>query len=196
MANENPKGGLLMCHRFTLLAVFFLCVGLPAPAVAATPAKPNILFIVADDMGYADAGFLGGKEIQTPHLDKLANAGAVLESFYVQPVCSPTRSCLMTGRYVAHTGVYSIVTPQAKWGLPLDERTLATALRDAGYETAIVGKWHLGEFEEAYRPTRRGFDHQYGNWFGAIDYFTHKRNNILDWHRDDQPCHEIGRAHV
>jgi arylsulfatase A-like enzyme len=154
--------------------------------------KPNILYILADDFGYADAGFNGGKEIKTPNLDRLAQSGAVLKSFYVQPVCSPTRASLMTGRYVAHTGVYSIVRPNASWGLPLAERTLAQALREAGYATAIVGKWHLGEFQEAYRPTKRGFDHQYGHWFGAIDYFTHMRDNQLDWHRDDQPCKDEG----
>jgi len=110
----------------------------------------------------------------------------------VQPVCSPTRSCLMTGRYVAHTGVYTIVRPNAKWGLPLEERTLAVALREAGYQTAIIGKWHLGEFQDAYRPMHRGFDHQYGNWFGAIDYFTHQRDGQMDWHRDDQPCADKG----
>jgi arylsulfatase A-like enzyme len=177
------------------IACFCFLMLLPIVSAADSPPtakKPNIVYIMADDMGYADAGFMGGQEIQTPHLDRLAKSGAVLESLYVQPVCSPTRSCLMTGRYVAHTGMYTIVRPQAKWGLPLEERTLAVALREAGYTTAIVGKWHLGEFEEAYRPTRRGFDHQYGNWFGAIDYFTHQRDGILDWHRDDQPSHDEG----
>jgi arylsulfatase A-like enzyme len=167
-----------------LLATTVLC--------SVAPAKPNIVYILADDMGYADAGFNGCKEIKTPNLDKLAHAGAILKSFYVQPVCSPTRASLMTGRYVAHTGVYTIVRPNAPWGLPLAERTLPQALREAGYATAIVGKWHLGEFQEAYRPTRRGFDHQYGLWFGMIDYFTHMRDQQLDWHRDDQPCKDEG----
>jgi arylsulfatase A-like enzyme len=155
-------------------------------------AQPNILYILADDMGYADAGFMGSQEIRTPELDKLANAGAILSAFYVQPVCSPTRATLMTGRYPTRTGVYTVVRPQAPWGLGLEERTLPQALREAGYETAIVGKWHLGEFQEAYRPTKRGFDHQYGLWFGMIDYFTHTRDNTLDWHRDDQPCKDEG----
>jgi arylsulfatase A-like enzyme len=110
----------------------------------------------------------------------------------VQPVCSPTRATLMTGRHVIHNGVYSVVRPGARWGLPLAERTLAEALREAGYTTAICGKWHLGEFEEAYRPTRRGFDRQYGHWFGAIDYFTHLRDGKRDWQRDDQPCADEG----
>ncbi len=151
-----------------------------------------MVYIMADDMGYADAGFNGGKEIKTPHLDRLAKQGAILRSFYVQPVCSPTRASLMTGRYVAHTGVYSVVRPHAPWGLPLAEKTLAQQLKDAGYETAISGKWHLGEFQTAYRPTQRGFDHQYGLWFGMIDFFTHKRGNTLDWHRNDETCEDKG----
>ena len=143
-------------------------------------------------MGYADAGFNGGTQIQTPHLNALAREGTVLRSFYVQPVCSPTRATLMTGRYVAHTGVYHVVKPNAPWGLPLKERTLAQALKEGGYETAISGKWHLGEYRPEYRPTLRGFDHQYGLWTGAIDYFTHERGKMLDWHRDDQPCKDEG----
>jgi len=177
-----------------IVAVMAAVAACPVAAVAAAdePPKPNIVFILSDDQGYADTGFMGGKEVRTPHLDRLARAGTVLKSFYVQPVCSPTRASLMTGRYVAHTGVYSVVRPNAPWGLPLAERTLAQALREAGYETAIVGKWHLGEFQPGYRPTRRGFDHQYGHWFGAIDYFTHRRDGQLDWRRDDEPCKDEG----
>jgi arylsulfatase A-like enzyme len=173
--------------------IFFLLVSVGIVAHAVEPSgHPNVLYILADDLGYADVGFTGCKDIHTPQLDKLARAGAVLQSFYVQPVCSPTRAALMTGRYAARTGVYTVVRPNAPWGLKLEERTLAQALRDAGYETAICGKWHLGEFQPAYRPTRRGFDHQYGLWFGMIDYFTHMREGQLDWHRDDQPCNDEG----
>ena len=166
--------------------------GLPDGAADAAPAKPNIIYILADDMGYADAGFNGGKDIKTPNLDLLARGGANLKSFYVQPVCSPTRSALMTGRYPSSTGIYSVVKPRTPWGLKLEEQTLPQMLRSAGYETAISGKWHLGEFEPAYRPTQRGFDHQYGHWFGAIDYNTHLREGVLDWHRNDQPCKDEG----
>jgi arylsulfatase A-like enzyme len=154
--------------------------------------KPNIVFFLIDDLGYSDCGFNGGQEIRTPNIDKLANGGAILESHYVQPVCSPTRAALMTGRYATRTGVYTIVRPHAKWGLPLQERTLANALQEAGYETAITGKWHLGEFDRAYVPTSRGFDHQYGHYFGAIDYFTHLRDGSHDWYRDDQESKEEG----
>jgi arylsulfatase A-like enzyme len=85
-----------------------------------------------------------------------------------------------------------VVRPWAQYGLPLEERTLPQALKEAGYETAICGKWHLGHFQPAYLPTRRGFDHQYGHYNGAIDYFTHIRDGGLDWHRDDHASHDEG----
>lgn len=167
---------------------------LPAALDAAdTPSqKPNIVFFLIDDLGYADCGFNGGKEIKTPNIDKLASGGAVIESHYVQPVCSPTRAALMTGRYATHTGVYTVVRPHAKWGLPLHERTLANALREAGYTTAIVGKWHLGEFEPAYLPTARGFEHQHGLFFGFIDHFTKLRGETYDWRHNDKELKEDG----
>ena len=154
--------------------------------------KPNIVFLLIDDLGYADCGFNGGTEISTPNIDKLARDGTILESHYVQPVCSPTRAALMTGRYATKTSVYTIVRPHAKWGLPLHERTLANALKDAGYSTTIIGKWHLGEFDPAYIPTARGFDHHYGHYFGALDYYTHLRDGSLDWYRDGKQLEEEG----
>ncbi len=172
--------------------VLMLIAVLIMPTMAAAEAKPNIVFLLVDDLGYADCGFNGGKVTQTPQIDRLAMAGVVLESHYVQPVCSPTRAALMTGRYATHTGVYTIVRPKAKWGLSLQERTLANALHEAGYETAITGKWHLGEFDPAYVPTARGFDHQYGHYFGAIDYFDHTRDRMDDWYRNDKPLKEEG----
>lgn len=154
--------------------------------------KPNIIYFLIDDLGYADCGFNGGQDIRTPNIDKLAKEGAVLKSYYVQPVCSPTRSALMTGRYATHTGVYNVVRPGAPWGLPLTERLLPQALKEVGYTTAITGKWHLGEFQSDYTPTRRGFDHQYGHYFGALDYFTHDRDGKMDWYRNDKPLVEEG----
>jgi len=154
--------------------------------------KPNIVFFLIDDLGYADCGFNGGQQIKTPNIDRLAKSGAIIESHYVQPVCSPTRSTLLTGRYPTHTGVYTIVSPGAPWGLPLAERTLADALRSAGYRTALTGKWHLGEFEKAYQPNARGFDHQYGHFFGMLDYYSHDRLNKLDWFRNGEPLKEAG----
>ena len=172
-----------------LFLLVLLYVGIQAHAQTQ---KPNIVFLLIDDLGYADCGFNGGKDILTPNIDKLAKEGAILKNHYVQPVCSPTRSALMTGRYPTRTGVYTVITPGAPWGLPLNERTLANALKEAGYSTAITGKWHLGEFEKAYQPNARGFDHQYGHFFGSIDYFTHERNNQMDWYRNGTPLKEEG----
>jgi arylsulfatase A-like enzyme len=160
------------------------------PAVAAD--KPNVVFFLADDLGWGDVGY-HGSEIRTPNIDKLAAAGARLEAFYVQPVCSPTRAALMTGRYPMRHGLQvGVVRPWAQYGLPLDERTLPQALKEAGYATAIVGKWHLGHFQPEFLPTRRGFDHQYGHYNGALDYFTHVRDGGFDWHRDDKACRDEG----
>jgi arylsulfatase A-like enzyme len=178
-----------------LLMVTILGMALaPVTAVAAEQApKPNIVFLLADDLGYEDCGFMGGKEIKTPHIDKLAAAGARLDAFYVQPVCSPTRAALMTGRYPMRHGLQvGVVRPWAQYGLPLEERTLAQALKEAGYTTAIIGKWHLGHFAPEYLPTHRGFDHQYGHYNGALDYFTHLRDGGFDWHKDDKVCRDEG----
>jgi arylsulfatase A-like enzyme len=99
----------------------------------------------------------------------------------------------MTGRYPMRHGLQTeVVRPWARYGLPLEERTLAQALKEAGYETAICGKWHLGHFQRAYLPGQRGFDHQYGHYNGAIDYFTHIRDGGLDWHRDDRASRDEG----
>jgi arylsulfatase A-like enzyme len=173
--------------RYALL-ISWLCFSLCAQAAK----QPDIVFFLIDDLGFADCGFNGGKEIKTPNIDRLAQSGAIIDSHYVQPVCSPTRSTLLTGRYPTQTGVYTIVSPGAPWGLPLAERTLADALRSAGYRTALTGKWHLGEFEKAYQPNARGFDHQYGHFFGMLDYFTHERTNKLDWYRNGEPLKEEG----
>ncbi|XZE33970.1 sulfatase-like hydrolase/transferase [Pirellulaceae bacterium SH501] len=146
---------------------------------------PNIVLIVADDLGWGDVGW-HQSEIPTPHLDRLAKSGVILENFYVQPVCSPTRAALMTGRYPMRHGLQvGVVRPWAQYGLPLEEQTVAEGLASAGYETAIVGKWHLGHFQREYLPTSRGFRHQYGHYNGAIDYNTHERDGGFDWHKDD-----------
>lgn len=171
----------------SILAALLLGLHLQAADV------PNVVFILADDLGREDCGFMGGKEIKTPHIDALAAAGATLDAFYVQPVCSPTRAAFLTGRYPMRHGLQvGVVRPWAQFGLPLDERTLAQALKDAGYATAVVGKWHLGHFQPEYLPTRRGFDHQYGHYNGMIDYFTHTRDGGFDWHEDGRVNRDEG----
>lgn len=163
-----------------------------AAALPAAAPRPNIIIFLADDLGWSDVGWHGG-DIATPHLDRLAAAGAKLEQFYVLPVCSPTRAALLTGRYPIRHGLQlSVVRPWAQYGLPLEERTLPQALREAGYTTAISGKWHLGHFRPEYQPTRRGFDTQYGHYNGQIDYFTHARDGGHDWHRNDRESRDAG----
>jgi arylsulfatase A-like enzyme len=174
---------------------FAIGLMLSASAGAAAP-RPNIIYILADDLGWTDVGWHGGN-IATPHLDRLAGAGAKLEQFYVLPVCSPTRAALLTGRYPIRHGLQlSVVRPWAQYGLPLEERTLAQALREAGYATAMNGKWHLGHFRRAYLPTQRGFDTQYGHYNGALDYFTHDRDGGHDWHRNDRVSRDEGYSTI
>ena len=172
---------------------FFSSMGGAAVAAAQTAAaKPNVVILLADDLGWADVGF-HSSEIRTPNLDGLARQSLEIERFYSCPLCSPTRSALMTGRYPLRFGIqYTVVRPWVPYGLPLDERTMADAFRAGGYETAMAGKWHLGHFERRYLPGARGFDHSYGHVNGAIDYFTHERDGGLDWHRNGQMLEEKG----
>jgi arylsulfatase A-like enzyme len=145
------------------------------------------VFFLADDLGWNDVSY-HGSEIPTPNIDALAASGARLEALYASPTCTPTRASLMTGRYPMRLGLQSgVLRPHSRYGLPLGERTLAELLQSAGYETAICGKWHLGFFEAAYRPTERGFEHQYGNYNGAVDYLSKTRQGGIDWQRDDVP---------
>lgn len=147
---------------------------------------PHIVLFLADDLGWGDVGY-HGSQIKTPHIDSLAKAGTRLNRFYVMPVCSPTRGALMTGRHPIRLGLQcGVVRPWATHGLPTDERTLPEALKAVGYTTAIVGKWHLGHNDPEFLPTNRGFDHQYGHYNGALDYFTHIRDGGYDWHRNDK----------
>jgi len=157
----------------------------PSPA-AAQLSPPHIIILLADDLGWGDVGYHGSK-IATPHIDRLASMGTRLNQFYVQPVCSPTRAAMLTGRYPMRLGLQcGVVRPWADYGLPLDERTMAEELKEIGYQTAIVGKWHLGHFKPEYLPTRRGFTQQYGHYNGALDYFTHDRDGGHDWHKNDK----------
>ena len=177
--------------RFKALLLLSL---LPGSLTEAAPAKPNIIMIVADDLGWQDVGWNGG-EIKTPHLDHLANAGARLSQFYVLPLCSPTRAALMTGRHPIRYGLHvGVIRPWADYGLPLDEFILPQALKEAGYSTHLSGKWHLGHCAPEYLPTRRGFDTQYGHYNGAIDYFTLQRDGGHDWHRNDRRSDDKGYA--
>jgi len=163
-----------------------------ATAVAQAAPRPHIVYIVSDDQGWQDVGF-HGSDIRTPNLDRLAAGGARLDQFYGQPMCTPSRAALMTGRYPHRYGLQTLVIPSAgKYGLPTDEWLLPQMLHDAGYRTAIVGKWHLGHADRKYWPRQRGFDYQYGPLLGEIDYFSHSAHGTRDWFRNNQPVVEQG----
>ncbi len=155
--------------------------------------RPNIVIIVADDLGWRDVSYHGG-EIRTPHIDRFASDGVRLERFYVAPVCSPTRAGLMTGRYPIRFGAMrAVYPPWREGGLDISEVTLAEVLSRAGYtHRGVFGKWHLGHSSVKYHPLRRGFTEFVGHYNGAIDYFTHEREGALDWHHNYEPVREEG----
>ncbi|XP_053404319.1 arylsulfatase J-like isoform X2 [Mercenaria mercenaria] len=153
--------------------------------------RPHIILIVADDLGYNDVGY-HGSEIKTPNVDKLALSGVRLENYYVQPVCTPTRGQLLTGRYQIHTGLQWVLWPGTPLGLALDNPTIADKMREAGYATHIVGKWHVGFYKKEYLPTYRGFDSFFGYVSGHTDYYTYKTHHEdmsgIDLMENDQPA--------
>jgi len=151
-----------MKHRHLL--IFLLCaLSVLCGSIEAAPAvpKPNIIVILADDLGYGDLGCYGAKDVATPNLDRMAKEGARLTSFYVSPVCSPTRASLMTGCIAQRVGIGGVLFPRNNHGLNLDEKTLPELLKEQGYATAIVGKWHLGN-QDMFQPLKHGFDTWYG----------------------------------
>ena len=157
-----------------LKRAFFLTVLSATCALYAGPAfaeRPNVIIMLADDLGWADVGFRGG-DIETPSLDRLASEGMELHRFYTSPICSPTRAALMTGRNPIRLGVaYTVIFPWHNNGIHPKERFLPQAFLDAGYQTAMVGKWHLGHAQQTYHPNERGFEHFYGHLHTEVGYF-------------------------
>ncbi|MEO6244216.1 MAG: sulfatase-like hydrolase/transferase, partial [Opitutaceae bacterium] len=178
-------------RRFHALAAVAFLSFLPALPAAVPPPKPNIIFILADDLGYGDLGCMGATDIKTPNIDRLAAEGVKFTDFYANaPVCSPTRAGFMTGRWQQRIGLefaFGYMVEQSRrvngaWvpepdmhglGLPLGEVTVADRLRAAGYATGAFGKWHLG-YRDEYNPTKRGFDEYFGELLGHADYYQHK----------------------
>ena len=139
-----------------------------------TAAKPNILMIVIDDLGWNDTSYKGS-DIPTPTIDKFAREGIRLQQYYVQRVCSPTRSAIMAGRYPYHMGLArTVISNGHPFGMPLNQTTIASELKKGGYATHAIGKWDLGMHKWEYTPTYRGFDSFYGYYDAAEDYFTHR----------------------
>ena len=153
--------------------------------------KPNFIVFMTDDQGYGDLSCMGNTDFLTPHIDELAATGARFTDWYANsPVCSPSRAALLTGRYPGNAGVRAILAGHRKaTGLTPESPTIASALKDIGYQTAMVGKWHLG-LQEQCRPNQNGFDYFYGFMAGCIDYYSH----IFYWSMADgrtNPTHDL-----
>lgn len=189
-----------------LLIVFsllFLIAGCSAPDEVAEPLEespsanvglpPNIVLIIADDLGWGDVGYQGS-EIRTPTLDTLAAQGLRLKRFYSYPGCTPARGAILSGQRMRTVGLVEPIPPWSDAGLPLEITTLAEKLQDEGYATWKVGKWHLGDHYLEQFPNQRGFDHFYGFLSGQINYYTHVFTGAQDWQRNGQPLHEEGYA--
>jgi arylsulfatase A-like enzyme len=169
-----------------------LFLGAWSVAAEAPPLRPNFLFILADDLGWGDVGFHHGN-VPTPNLNRLATEGLELTQHYVYPVCSPTRSSLLSGRYASRFGVTNPQNPRAyRW----DTVTLAGALKSVGYDTALCGKWHLGSKPE-WGPQMFGFDHSYGSLAGGVGPWNHRYKTgefTQTWHRDGKLIEEKGHV--
>ena len=215
---RNPYAALALCSSLLLLA--------PPLSSAAGEAgnRPNIVFILSDDMGWNQPGFNGSEKGLTPNLDQLAKESLQLTQFYTHSVCAPTRGAFLTGRYAfrnwmdwrsedfgkpSYLKALGLTLAHNDRGEPTrrihalesSERTIAEALRDAGYFTALVGKWHCGEWLDEHLPMGQGFLHQYGHYAWGIDYYTKTivhnapaRFAVYDWHRNQKPIKEEGYA--
>ena len=153
--------------------------------------SPNILIILADDLGWNDVSY-HGSEIKTPNIDKIISLGVELDRFYVQPTCSPTRAELMTGKSAMRLGITRPISKNQKLGLGLEEKILPQYLKELNYSTYLLGKWHLGSYIPDYFPTRRGFDYFYGYLTGGIGYWDHIHGGGHDWQRNEVGLREDG----
>ena len=220
------KGSLLRQVFIFIIAgnILFSCsqVSDKKESVALEKNHPNIVFMLADDMGWNEVGFNGGNKELTPHIDKLRNEGLSLTQFYVHAVCAPSRAAFLTGRYPFRTWTdwrsedFGKPSYLEKLGLKLskndigeetrrihalagEERTIAEALQEHGYFTSISGKWGCGEWLPEHLPMAQGFMHQYGHYAWGIDYNNYTiphnapaRFAVYDWHRNQEPLHEQG----
>ena len=180
---------ILLC--LTVGIVSFLGCSRPEEA-----RKPNIVIIMADDLGYGGISSYGNDSIHTPHIDSLARHGLKFTDFYANaPVCTPTRAALMTGRYQQRAGLEGVIYVRGETrqvGMDTTQITIAELLREQGYATGIMGKWHLG-YKEEYNPVHHGFDTFYGYVSGNIDYHTHYDNaGIYDWWHNLDTLQEEG----
>ncbi|XP_075724130.1 arylsulfatase J [Rhipicephalus microplus] len=163
-----------------------------------TTKKPHIIFILADDLGWADVSFHGSSQIPTPNIDALAADGVVLNNYYTHPICTASRAALMTGLYATRLGLQHIpIQPGEPFGLDLKYTLLPQHLKSLGYETHLIGKWHIGCYDPEHTPTRRGFDTFFGLYYGHADYYTHMLHSSegavisgLDFWNNTEPAWE------
>ncbi len=154
---------------------------------------PSFVIIISDDTGWNDVGY-HGSEIKTPNIDKLAQEGVELDKFYVSPTCSPTRVSLLTGKPASRFGILGPIAGKSELALPKSTITLPALLHKNGYQTAIMGKWHLGLRPEV-GPKQYGFEYSYGYFHGQIDPYTHLyKHGDRTWHRNDIFVDEEGHA--
>ena len=185
----NQRIVAFIAMLFTPMLSIAASNSLAAPDIQANPnkPKPNIILILADDLGYGDIGSYGSTTIKTPNIDSMAQQGAKFNEFYaVSPVCTPSRAGLLTGRYPIRQGIHQVFYPESFQGMDPEEITIAELLKDAGYATGLVGKWHLGHHDK-YMPWNQGFDTFFGlpysNDMGGLYYF---RNREIDFTEIDQ----------
>ena len=179
-------------REFSFCVAWLISLNVSLADEKASSSKPNIVFIIADDLGWGDVGFHGGNA-PTPHLDRLAREGLELAQHYVAPVCSPTRTGLLTGRCWSRFGVTNAQNERA---LPWDTVTLPRALTSVGYDTCLTGKWHLGSLPEQ-GPNHFGFDHSYGSLAGGVSPWNHRYKQgpfTKTWHRNETLLEEPGHV--
>lgn len=156
------RSALLLIALFALLS----------PTTSNAESRPNVVIFLADDLGWADVGLHGEEVIETPAIDRIGREGVELHRFYSTPICSPTRAALMTGRDPMRLGVaYGVIMPWMNNGVHPSEHFMPQSFQAAGYQTAMVGKWHLGHAQQTYHPNNRGFDHFYGHLHTEVGYF-------------------------
>ena len=177
--------------RTLLLSVAALAL---SAATSFAQSRPNVVLIMMDDVGYGDYGSYGAPDIKTPNIDRLARDGVRFTDFYAAPSCSPTRAALISGRYQQRFGLEVPLSnaPAGGRGLPANGRTLPQLLKNAGYATALVGKWHLGYLPE-FHPNTHGFDYFFGFLSGLIDYYQHTGpDGNHDLYENREPAHVTG----
>jgi arylsulfatase A-like enzyme len=181
--------------RFTLALLGLCLCAVPAAAQSAA-ARPNVVLIVTDDVGYGDLGSYGAPDVKTPHIDSLARDGVRLTDFYAAPQCTPTRAALISGRYQQRYRLESALpgpkTLTSDTGLPAAGYSLPQLLKDNGYATGLIGKWHLG-YKPQFSPNAHGFDHFFGFKSGFIDYYQHTDGDgESDLFENESPVHVDG----